>query len=166
MGEEESRMSETHENANDRMNQSYVASKVVEWLNRLPAIGGNGSGFWVKLVETRPNEEDIDYSLHWNHLMVGVIEIKCFTNDYASLMIDRPKLKCMWGYTNRGYPALLVFRTPEGIWMADQRILIERQDQWKDATDEQMSTTNHGKDTRKKPFKGYLLPKSLFWRVE
>ena len=160
-----------NETEQDRRNQSEVMNDVLGWFQSLPAVGGNGKGFDARELQTVEGESTPDFQLWWNHLCVGVIEIKCFTKEHEMWLIDRPKMETLFkNYQAKGIPAILVFAhvvdgLPCLIELADLRDLIANKDKWKPAPEEMMKTTNHGKDERSKPFEGFLLPRYLFWRV-
>ena len=164
-------MSKQHETPQDESNQLAVMKIINNWMQNLPAIGGNGDGFHYRKIPTVVGESTPDYELWWNHLCVGVIEIKCRLKEYRSWKIDRPKLESLYNkYQKHGIPAMLAFAYKNGddieqVWFADMRTLIPAKDRWEVASPESMSTTNHGKDKRKKPFKGYDIPADLFWRL-
>lgn len=160
-----------HENEQDRKNQRLVMDDVLEWFQSLPAVGGNGKGFTAQEIPSVEGESQPDFTLWWNHLCVGVVEIKCRTSLYDEWMIDRPKLESLYkNYQAKGIPALLCFAhvvdgLPGTIDLADLRTLIANKDNWGKPTDEMMSTTNHGAEQRRRVFEGFLLPRWLFWEV-
>ena len=160
-----------YENEQDRKNQREVMNDLLVWFQRLPAVGSNGQGFTSREIPTVEGESSPDFQLWWNHLCVGVIEIKCFTKCHEMWLIDRPKLEMLFkNYQNAGIPALLCFAhvvdgLPDTIEIADMRDLIENKDKWKDAPEEWMATQDHKTKKRDHPFKGYLLPRDLFWSV-
>jgi hypothetical protein len=164
-------MSKRNETEADRKNQQEVMKELLLWFQSLPAVGGNGKGFTTREIPTVDGESLPDYELWWNHLCVGVIEIKCRTSLYDEWMIDRPKMESLYrNYQAKGIPAMLVFAHmvdgfPCEIDLADLRTLIANKDKWGKPSDEMMSTTNHGKEQRKKPFDGFLLPRWMFWRI-
>jgi hypothetical protein len=144
---------------------------LLHWFQTLPAVGGNGQGFTSKEIPTVENESTPDYQLWWNHLCVGVVEIKCFTKTHDQWMIDRPKLEMLYkNHQSKGIPALLCFAhvvdgLPSLIEVVDLRDLIANKDQWQEAPEEWMKKRREGLGDREKPFKGYLLPRTLFWSV-
>lgn len=156
-----------NENDQDLINQRDVIDVFNVWMNSLPGIGNNGEGFTFREIPTVEGESEVDYSMWWNHLCVGMVEVKCFTKDYdnGKFLIDRPKLKTLWKYKERGVPGILIFSTPSGIWMQDIRLLTLKVDQWQEAPEYMMATTNHGKEKRKNPFKGYLIPKEIMVKI-
>ena len=154
-----------NENEQDIVNQRDTIDAFDIWMNTLPGVGMNGEGFTFKEIPTVAGECEVDYSMWWNHLCVGMVEVKCFTRDHEKLLIDRPKMVKLWDYKKRGVPGILVFRTPDGIWAQDIRTLTRKKDQWEEAPEDMMATTNHGLERRDKPLKGFLLPKDIFWEV-
>lgn len=160
-----------NETEQDRRNQSAVMDDILHWFQNLPAVGGNGKGFTAREIGTVEGESQPDFQLWWNHLCVGVIEIKCRSKYYSEWMIDRAKMEMLWkNYTAKGIPAMLAFAhvvdgLPASIYLQDLRSLVANKDGWGKPTDEMMATTNHGKEKRNKSFEGILLPASMFWEV-
>jgi len=152
-------------------NQAKVMSIINDWMNNLPAIGNNGEGFTFREIPTVKHESLPDYTLWWNNLCVGAVEIKVRTSEYDSWMIDRPKLEMLYKqYQSKGIPAMLAFAVKNGteitqVYFADMRVLISARDRWEEAPEENMSTTDHGKGSRKKAFPGFNIPADLFWRL-
>lgn len=159
-----------YENDDDLRSQREVMSDVLHWFQSLPAVGGNGQGFTSKEIPTVEGESTPDYQLWWNHICVGVVEIKCRSVLYDSWLIGRPKLEMLFkNYQSKGIPALLVCAhvvdgLPSTIDVADLRDLIANKDQWKEAPSKASATTDHGKQERK-PEPSFLLPRTLFWNV-
>ena len=104
-------------------------------------------------------------------MKVGVIEIKCRNGDYPTWMISRGKMEMLYtDYQMKGFPAMLAFAAMSDgeikqVYLADMRVLIADREKWREADNENMMTTNHGNDRRKKTDVGYLLPRELFWRM-
>jgi hypothetical protein len=160
-----------NENKQDRINQRAVMDDVLHWLQQLPLVGGNGKGFTCRERSTVAGESDVDFDIWWNHLCVGVAEIKCRTAEYEDWLINRDKLTMMYKrYQSNGIPALLVCahvvdNLPVSIYAQDLRTLIAEKDQWKEAKPAMSASTNHGKDTRPEPQAAHLIPRDLFWKV-
>jgi len=160
-----------HETQQDVTNQQAVMKIVTEWFQRLPCIGDNGEGFHHVEIPTVANHSTPDFSLYWNHLRIGVVEIKCRNRDYDTWMIDRTKMMTLYkDYFKKGIMAAIAFAHVEDgtihqIYLADIRNLIACKDTWGKASDEMMGTTNHGKDKRKESDEGFLLPRALFWKL-
>ena len=154
-----------YETEQDRVNQRDTCDAFNIWMNGLPGIGNNGEGFTFKELPTVEGEQEVDFSMWWNHLCVGMIEIKCLTKDHPMFLMGRPKLKMLWKYKQNGVPGILIYRTPEGIWAQDIRLLVNQKDKWKDAPPECFSETDHGNQLRSGKVKGFLLPKEIFRRI-
>jgi hypothetical protein len=151
-----------------------VMAVIIDWMQSLPAVGGNGVGFTSKLIPTVHGECSPDYTLWWNQICVGVVEIKCRTSEYDAWLISRKKLTMLYSqYQKRGIPAMLAFGVKsdldlEQVYFADLRDLIDNKDRWEDGEDHHpcvSSTTNHGDGKRKTQDKAHLIPKDLFWRL-
>ena len=153
-----------HENEGDLSNQERVMKIIHGWLQRLPAVGNNGEGFRYEGIPTLPNESTPDFKLHWNHLWVGVIEVKCRFDMYPSWMIGRDKLVMLYDkYMKMGKPAMLanaymIDGEIKQVWFEDVRNLLPKE-QWEKTT---MVTTNHGTQQRSEPQPAYNIPADLF----
>ncbi len=164
-------MTDQHETQEDESNELKVVKIITDWMQRLPMMGNNGEGFIYRKIPVVVGESQPDYEIWWNNLTVGVVEIKCRTSDYESWMIDRDKLVMLRNkYQKMGIPAMLAFAHVEDgevhqVCFADLRALVSGRILWTDATDAMMGTTNHGKEKRANPKKGYCIPRSLFWRL-
>ena len=165
-----------YETEQDQTNQRQVMAIINDWMNDLPAIGGNGNSFHYQLIETIPGESKPDFQLLWKDREIGVVEIKCHMmrvkKRHDALMISRSKLVMLYTqYQSHGIPAMLAYgvfveKVLSEVLFADMRILISKQYKWKTAEQKDSSTTNHGKLNRKVPDKCYLIPTELFWSVQ
>lgn len=158
-----------HETQQDVNNQDEVAAYLKKNVTDKFLFVGHHLK-WVPRHQSGKKHEH-DFDIWWHHLKVGVVEVKCrdgqYTKDFyekEGYMLDRPKLEYLHKQEKLfKFKALLVVRTADyAVYYARYEDLLANVDRWVKAPEHFMMTTNHGKETRKKPFKGYILPMDLF----
>ena len=160
-----------HETREDRQNQRRVMEFIQRnLLARTPFVG---AGFRYTEIPTEPDDSKPDFDIWMYHLHVGVVEIKCRTGRYNAdyflqhgYMLDSRKLNSLQKSDKMGFKALFAFESSDGrVFYTTMQRLMANRDSLQKADPEMMMTTNHGKDKRKVPFRGYIIPLSLFEEI-
>jgi hypothetical protein len=155
----------------DRSNEQEVADHIFKHVvGRFPFVGHK-----MKFEAKRQtgSQHDHDFDVWYSGYRVGIIEMKCREDQYSrkflernNYMISRDKLEYLWKQNDLGFKAMLAVRTSDGyVFTAMIEDLVAGKDKWTTPTPEMMSTTNHGKDKRKNPEKGFILPMDLFYNI-
>lgn len=157
------------ENTQDRVNETVAAQVVTSWLQRMPFVGGNGTGFKLVKRVTKPRTVDHDFDVWWNHLHVGSLECKSRTYDLRffkgfSPTISADKLNHLKKEQRKGFKAAVAYMTSDNrmMFITLDKILHNR-DKLERASEEIETSTNHGKGTRE-PQPHYNVPFQL-WTV-
>jgi hypothetical protein len=157
-----------NENQKDRENQREVMEAILETLRSTAFVG---KYFEHKEYPTVLEKEGHDFDIYLWGKHVGIAEVKCRNYDSGffekkGYMISHRKLAYLWRMNERGFPAMLAFRTSDQLIYASMiEYLVEHKREWRAADPQMMKTTDHGKRERVHDDKGFTIPLRLFSRM-